>query len=247
MTELKPTFYPAPGNSVPAASILAISMTSSPVPPQPVRGRILVVEAASVYREMQSLLLHRAGYEVVTAEQPQAALQLLDREEVDAVVLNNDGPMLESAEFVAALRRNHPSVSILFVAEALTLELTRDLSRLGVTTILQRPVNPQVLTQKIDEILGLTLEPSAPPFYAAAPTDTRQVQPHTAGAPTSATDGANMRSLPGATQGSATPFALWASTPPFTTNQTSRSPFSSYSTSACGSVSASPFPGFPYR
>lgn len=206
---------------------------------------MLVVEAPSVFREMQALFLSHAGYDAISCDGPREAFELLHQQTFRALVLNNEGSILESAEFLVALRREHPAIAVVFVATALTLELTRDLTRLGITAILERPVSPQSLTRKLDEVLGLTMKPAAPAAFVVAPVkDPEQPAP----APQTVTVAVNTRSIPGTTKASPASPMAW-STPPFTLDQSSRNstaPFTSYTASPFRPASAAPFANGPY-
>ncbi len=198
-----------------------------------VRGRVLLIEDASVFREMQSLLLRRAGYAVVTCDQPHLALHEAAHQPFDVALLNSDAPGLDTPEFFDALRRHRPKMAIIFVAAALTLELTRELTRAGAATVLQRPVNPALLMEKIDFAVGHALRPAAPQFFDAA---AESLATRKAAAVVVATD-----STPPFSTGSTPPFLTQNSNSPFPTNN-SASPFSSSSsTPPFGSDSAAPF------
>lgn len=142
------------------------SMTYSPFPQVPLRGRVLIVEDASVYREMQSLLLRQASYDVVNCEDPIKALMTLSERICDAVVLNSDRPGVSAAEFITALRKERPSVAIIWITASLDADLARDMTRSGVSATLQRPVGPEQLIRKLDEVLGRSLSPHSGNCFA---------------------------------------------------------------------------------
>jgi CheY-like chemotaxis protein len=209
-------------------------MTTPPFESEPIRGRILLVEDTSVYREMQCLLLQRAGYHVTTCEEAHFALLESSKRPFDVTILNSDSAGLDRPEFLAGLRRHLPALAMIYITKTLTTDQTRDLVACGVALVLERPVPPVELLQKIDQLLGITLPPAAPRHYIEpAPTET-----------------SNVASNP--------PFPAAGSTPPFESTPlfTSRSnpPFRSdtaypffaitpsiHSASPFDSVSASPF------
>lgn len=215
-----------------------------------IRGRVLLIEDASVFREMQSLLLRRAGYHVVTCEQPHLALHEASQQPFDVALLNSDASGIDSAEFFAALRRHQPKIAIIFVAAALTIELTREMTRAGVAAVLQRPVNPALLMEKIDFALGHAVRPGAPQFFATAPAPAPSVS-SARGTSTSATtlDGNSTKSAPPFSIESAAPFPVPNSNPPFRTYD-SAAPFRPQSASPFSPQSASPFsftPGSAFK
>ncbi len=132
-------------------------------------GRVLIAEPPSVYREMQSLLLRRASYEVLTCDDPRAATSVAAQQRCDVVVLDQPDDKPVSPEFVTALRKDSPEVAVLVVAAVPAACLSAELERLGASAVLQRPVGPDVLMRKIDEILAGRRRPSAPGTLHADP------------------------------------------------------------------------------
>lgn len=142
-------------------------MTSSPFEPVCTRGRILVVESVSVFREMQTLLLQRAGYGVSVCEQIEEALAEAGKQAFDVAVLTCDAPGADQPPFLTALRQYVPHIGLIFVTNHVTMDMTRELMSRGVAAVLQRPVNPALLMQSIDEAMGLTVQPGAPRMHSA--------------------------------------------------------------------------------
>lgn len=67
--------------------------------------RILLVDDSPFFRNMLTPLLRAAGYDIVTAENAQIAMKLLDKDgNFDAIVSDIEMPGMNGFEFVAALR-----------------------------------------------------------------------------------------------------------------------------------------------
>lgn len=133
------------------------------------RGRVLVVENASIFREMQSLLLRQAGYEVVTCETPESALRECSQQSFHVILLNADATGIDDPHFIAQLRPPGTHPAVLFIAAVLTVELTRVLTRAGVNAVMQRPVDLKALIGKIDELSGLAAPLPATRYVAEPP------------------------------------------------------------------------------
>lgn len=144
-------------------------MTCPPFEVPALRGRILVVEEPSVFREMQSLLLRGAGYDVANCDDVTGALLTLSRQEFNVMVVNSDQPAARDPQFLLSVRRDRPRLTLIVATVDVTLELGRQLSQLGIAAVLQRPVNPHTLALKIDEVLGMSLAPGAPFLHEAFP------------------------------------------------------------------------------
>lgn len=118
------------------------------------KAHVLVVEDSSVFREMQGLLLRQAGYEVSLHETPQAALTAASKQIFDLVVIDYELPEMNGQQFMHGLRKLQPDIAVVFVSGALTLELAIQLSSQGVAGIFNKPANPKVLLEKINETLA---------------------------------------------------------------------------------------------
>ncbi|MCX6954919.1 MAG: response regulator [Verrucomicrobia bacterium] len=122
----------------------------------PPRAHVLVVEDSSVFREMQGLLLHQAGYAVSGHEHPQTALAAARERKYELVIIDYELPEMNGQQFMHELRKILPEIAVIFVSGSLTLELAIKLSREGVAGIFNKPANPKTLLEKINETLSRT-------------------------------------------------------------------------------------------
>ena len=120
------------------------------------RAHVLIVEDSSVFREMQSLLLRQAGYAISAHEHPQAALAAAKERSYDLVVIDYELPGMNGQVFMHELRKILPHIAVVFVSGSLTLELAIQLSSQGVAGIFNKPANPKILLEKINETLSRT-------------------------------------------------------------------------------------------
>ena len=118
------------------------------------RAHVLIVEDSSVFREMQSLLLRQAGFAVSGHEHPDTALAAARERKFDLVVIDYELPGMNGQQFMHKLREILPDIKIVFVSGSLTLELAIQLSREGVAGIFNKPANPKILLEKINETLS---------------------------------------------------------------------------------------------
>jgi len=118
------------------------------------RAHVLVVEDSSVFREMQTLLLRQAGFAVSGHENPHAALAAATERKFDLVVIDYELPDMNGQQFMHALRKIQPDIAVIFVSGSLTIELAIQLSNQGVAGIFNKPANPKVLLEKINETLA---------------------------------------------------------------------------------------------
>jgi DNA-binding response OmpR family regulator len=136
-------------------------MTVPPFQTPNFRGRLLLVEDASVLREIQLLMLRRAGYEVVACSEPAEMLAEAGVHPFDAVVLNSDRPAVQSAEQMQALRRLRANVPVIALVARASAEQIHELTCRGVSAIFDRPKTPMMLVQQIDGLLNGPALPAA--------------------------------------------------------------------------------------
>ncbi len=122
----------------------------------PDRAHVLIVEDSSVFREMQGLLLRQAGYAVSGHEHPDAALAAAKERAYDLVIIDYELPGMNGEQFMHALRKIRPGIAVVFVSGSLTLELAIHLGKQGVAGIFNKPANPKILLEKINETLART-------------------------------------------------------------------------------------------
>lgn len=117
------------------------------------RAHILFVEDSTVFREMQGLLLEKAGFAVSAHENAQSALTAAAAQAFSLVVIDYELPDMNGQQFMEQLRAIQPEIAVVFVSGALTLDLAIQLSSQGVAGIFNKPANPKVLLEKINETI----------------------------------------------------------------------------------------------
>ena len=118
--------------------------------------RIMVVEDSADVRWTTSLILRKAGYDVVEAANGREAVAMLDKERVDAIVSDLNMPELDGIGLAKAVRlhRSHASVPII-IATALTDESTeKEGDAAGVTMWLLKPYRPNQLLAAVKKVLS---------------------------------------------------------------------------------------------
>jgi CheY-like chemotaxis protein len=75
--------------------------------------RILVVDDEEILRELTTVYLEDAGYEVVVARDGREALRILENEAVDAIITDIVMPDMEGLELIRTLRRDYPGTGII--------------------------------------------------------------------------------------------------------------------------------------
>jgi two-component system cell cycle sensor histidine kinase/response regulator CckA len=116
---------------------------------------VLLVEDEAAVRRLGRRILERRGYTVLEAESGPAAIQIFERRAPDIALLVSDVimPGMSGGELARQLRAMKPSLRVLF-----TSGYTADaIAQHGVleegTAFLEKPFTPEVLAQKVGEVL----------------------------------------------------------------------------------------------
>ena len=117
--------------------------------------RFLVVDDNEDIRDVFCRLVERAGHDASTAYDGQDAVETLERERFDVMLLDLTMPRMTGVEVVRWLRERPdvaPGLRIVVIS-AWAGENRAVLQELGITTVMQKPLRIQQLTDLIAETL----------------------------------------------------------------------------------------------
>lgn len=115
--------------------------------------RILVVEDDKNTRLLMKAVLEAEHYTVVTAENGQEALALMDREHIDLVVLDIMMPKMNGYEFTRLLRENQSTLPILMVSAKQLPEDKHKGFLVGTDDYMTKPVDEEEMLLRIKALL----------------------------------------------------------------------------------------------
>lgn len=118
---------------------------------------VLVVDDEPTARTMLRLILIRAGFEVLEAQDGSEALAEVERQMPDAMILDIMMPGIDGFEVCRILRNEERTVNlpiIMLSARADAESVSRGL-QLGATKYLTKPVMPDELTRHVREVLQI--------------------------------------------------------------------------------------------
>jgi response regulator RpfG family c-di-GMP phosphodiesterase len=136
-------------------------MTVPPFENPALRGRILLLEHASLYREVQQLLLRHAGYDVITADDTATALGHLELHRFDLILVDATHRDFVTAEFLTGARRPRP-VSILAILWQPGNLSPEELVARGIDQVVETPRAASAIIHVVDEVLGFRMNPATP-------------------------------------------------------------------------------------
>ncbi len=80
------------------------------------RPKLLCVDDDAALRELYRVMLGGYGYEVVVAENGADALQVFNSSRINAVILDQEMPVMNGSEVAAVIKRINPDVPIVMVS-----------------------------------------------------------------------------------------------------------------------------------
>lgn len=119
--------------------------------------RILAVDDSRTMRDMVSFTLKGAGYEVIEAEDGQAAIASLNGVKIDAVITDLNMPNMNGFELIRALRQNpeYKFVPILMLTTEGDDSKKMEGKQAGATGWIVKPFNPQKLIDVMQRVCPL--------------------------------------------------------------------------------------------
>ena len=79
----------------------------------PLARRVLVIDDEDLVRDVVARMVEDLGYAALTASDGMAGLEVVDREQVDAVLLDLTMPLMSGADVIAALRKRRPTLPVI--------------------------------------------------------------------------------------------------------------------------------------
>jgi len=119
-------------------------------------ARILAVDDSAAMRQIVGVTLKGAGYEVVSAEDGQEALEFAQRESVDLVITDVNMPRMDGIALVRALRQlaSYRLIPLLVLTTEASTEKKLEGKSAGATGWVVKPFNPERLLATVAKVLG---------------------------------------------------------------------------------------------
>ena len=119
--------------------------------------QVLVVDDEEHLRELvQACLEDLAGWETLTAVSGETCLQILQTEQVNAILLDVSMPGMDGVAVYEQLQADPTTQAIpviLLTAKVLPSDRAK-FTQMGVTGIISKPIEPTTLVTEVAEILG---------------------------------------------------------------------------------------------
>ncbi|HLF26300.1 MAG TPA: response regulator transcription factor [Anaerolineae bacterium] len=120
---------------------------------------ILVIDDEPNLRRSLALVLQRAGYQVTTAEDAQAALCALQAGAFDLAFLDIKLPDMNGMELLPQIRRLCPDLPVLILTAHATLDSAMAAVRQGARDYLLKPLRAEQILTRVREVLAEQAQP----------------------------------------------------------------------------------------
>ena len=116
---------------------------------------ILVIDDARLMRAICQDTLEEAGYRVLTAEHGKDGLRLLERQDVDLILVDIFMPEMDGLELIPRLRKTRPATKIIAITAGDGVRNYLDAAKhLGVHGTLKKPFTRQELLDAVSAQLN---------------------------------------------------------------------------------------------
>ena len=111
--------------------------------------RVLVVDDDASIRRLVRVILEDAGFDVIEAEDGRTALEIVDRDSPEVLLLDLNMPVMDGRELFQRLQEHGTRPRTIIVSSGPS-ERTRQ--ELGAEASLQKPFGPEDLVEKVWEL-----------------------------------------------------------------------------------------------
>lgn len=130
--------------------------------------KILVVDDDRQIRQLICTLLGAVGYEPLEAQNAVKAIDVLEKQHIDLMLLDINMVGASGTDLIHALQRRRLTIPIIIVSGFVSALLAKQLRDLGVCTILAKPFNRIRLVEEVRRVLGPYVGSVAAPVPAEA-------------------------------------------------------------------------------
>jgi two-component system chemotaxis response regulator CheY len=116
-------------------------------------GRVLIVDDEPDIRKVVRMTLHKAGYDVLEAENGEKAIEVINSGEnrllLDVIICDIRMPKVNGIEAIAYFRQNYPRVPLIVLTGFPDTDMATSLLRQGVMDYLVKPVEGEKLKASV--------------------------------------------------------------------------------------------------
>jgi DNA-binding NtrC family response regulator len=114
-------------------------------------AKVLLVDDEDDFLKTLTQRLEMRGLKVTGATRGEEAVELVDKQQFDAIVIDLAMPGMDGLQTLKHIKENHPDAEIIMLSGQGTIKKSTEAMKLGAEDFLEKPVNIQELLKKISE------------------------------------------------------------------------------------------------
>ncbi len=111
--------------------------------------KVLLVDDEKEFLEIMSERMKARDMEVTTATSAQQALEIIEKESFDAIILDFQMPGMDGMDALKAIKAKKPELQIILLTGYATVEKGVEAMKIGATDFIEKPADLEVLAEKI--------------------------------------------------------------------------------------------------
>lgn len=117
--------------------------------------RILVVDDEKIIRELTSMILRARGFEVLTAENGETGMALIEEQRPAVVLLDYMMPHMDGLTALRKIREGYPETYVIMFTGKGSEEIAVELMKAGASDYILKPFNNQDLVDRLETVLRI--------------------------------------------------------------------------------------------
>jgi DNA-binding NtrC family response regulator len=113
--------------------------------------KVLLVDDEPEFLEVMSERMRARGIEVSTADSARAALELIERELFDVVILDLQMPGIDGIDTLKRIKERRQELQVILLTGHATVDKAVESIKLGATDFLEKPADFEALNEKIKQ------------------------------------------------------------------------------------------------
>ncbi len=113
--------------------------------------KVLLVDDEDIFREATARQLSVRGFIVLTAASGEAAMEQVNSDPPEVVVLDQEMPGMHGSETFIAIKKINPLIEVIMLTGNTSVENAIELMQLGTFDYLMKPINIDELLYKIED------------------------------------------------------------------------------------------------
>jgi DNA-binding response OmpR family regulator len=115
-------------------------------------AKVLLVDDEEEFLRTLSQRLEMRGLKVTGATRGEVAVDLADKQNFDAIVIDLAMPGMDGLETLKKIKESHPDAEIIMLSGQGSIKTSIEAMKLGAEDFLEKPVDMKELLSKIDEM-----------------------------------------------------------------------------------------------